>query len=147
MAVTSYSAVSWQPSEIITDEKMSQFSDNVQWVKDNTPRSYYATTSGLKRSNGIVILGGIALITPREQSFATVNVNFGSTFATGCEPVITTGIVNGFQTRVFCRLAGRGRVKPDHTGFEATVQVAANIAENNKILNNIYVHYQALGYK
>ncbi len=142
-----YSAVSWQPSEVITDEKMSQASDNVQWVKDNTPRGYYATTSGMKRSNGIVILGGIALITPREQSFAQVNVNFGSTFATGCEPVITIGLVNGFQTRVFHRLTGRGRVKPDHTGFEATVQVAANIAENNKILSNIYVHYQALGYK
>lgn len=147
MAATSWNPVSWQPNEVITDEKMQQLSDNVQYLKDNTPRAVYATDDGMKRANGVVIIGGITLITPRQADNAMVRVNFGSTFASGCNPIITTGMINNFQTQVFTRLTGIGRARPDHTGFEAHVKVLAEKDKNDKISNNIYIHYTALGYK
>lgn len=144
---SSWSAVSWQPSEVITDDKMNQDSSNVQWVKDNTPRATWNGPDGGRRAQGVVIVGGIAIVTPRAANFAGVQINFGASFGTGCKPVITTGIVNNFQTKVFCRVVGIGRTQPDHNGFEARVQVSANDKENDKIADNIYVHYMAMGYK
>ena len=146
MPATSYSPVSWSPSEIITDERMQQNSDNVQWVFDNTPRALYTNPSGLKRPNGIRFVGGKALITARPTDTAQVRVQFGNAFSNGCLPIITTGNNNSFQNKVFVRIQGTGELQPNHTGFQIAVEVAATLVGNDKISNNFFVHWIALGY-
>lgn len=146
MAATAFSAVSWSPSEIITDERMQQFSDNVQWVFDNTPRAMYTNPSGLKRVNGIRMVSGKALITARATATATVTVQFGNAFTNGCLPVVTTGNNNTFQNKVFVRIQGNGQLQPNHTGFQIEVEVLSVGTAKEKIKNNFFVHWLAMGY-
>lgn len=147
MAATAFSAVSWTASEVLTLDKMQQFADNVQWLRDNTPTAMYTLPSGVKRSTGVKLVAGRALVTARAEDNAMVAVNFGNTFSVGCLPIVTIGIVNDFATKMYNRVSGPGDLlSPTHTGFQIYVMVANDQAKNDKIKKNMYVHYQAVGY-
>lgn len=147
MAATSFSAVSWSPSEIITDEKMQQFSDNVQWVYDNTPRALYTLPNGLIKPTGVRFIGGMTGF-GRDPSNdrAQIYVGFGSAFSVGCVPIITIGINNTFQTKVAHRFSGGAQLLPDHTGFGLYVQVMATQASQDFIEQAFFVHWIAMGW-
>lgn len=146
MAATAFNPISWSPSENITDEKMQQYADNLQWVYDNTPRALYTNPSGLKKPTGVRIVAGKALITARNAQTASVRVQFGNAFSNGCFPIITTGINNTFQDRVFSRFQGIGQVQPNHTGFQLFIEIPSYTKTKEIIKNNFYVHWTAIGY-
>jgi hypothetical protein len=141
-----YSPVSWQPNEIITADKMSQFSDNVQWVKDNTPRAVYTNPNGFRRSTGVVFLCGMALVTARAEDRASVIVTFGNSFTPGCQPIVNVTSCNLYTARVFHRITGIGEHVPSYNGFTVWMQVDANNNNNDFIQSNTYIHWIAMGY-
>ena len=146
MPATPYRAINWTPNELVAEDKMDQLANNVQWLHDNTPRALYTLPSGLRRVEGVRIAGGRVMIHKRKSDTASVAVRFGNFFSNNCEPIITTGIVTQGQRKIFCVINGIGQLQPDHRGFEAHVEIAADAKKNDKIARSFFVTWQALGY-
>lgn len=145
MSTTPFRAVSWAPSDLITEDKMDQMAANMNWLRDNTPRGHYRAY-GVNKKDQIKIAAGLALITARKQNFAAKRVSFGNFFTPRARPIVTTGIVSDKQRRIHVTIDGIGQLHPDHTGFDVHVSIDATNKKNNRILRNFYVSWQALGY-
>lgn len=148
MAATPFRAISWEPTELVTEAKMDQLASNQRWLYENSPRALYSLPSGAKRAEGVKIMAGKAYIAPNTKGDTrTVNVGFANFFSSGCQPIVTTGIISGAQDRIFCVTNGLGSaLHPDHRGFQITVNIAAELKKNDKIKSAFYVAWQAMGY-
>ena len=125
---------------------MQQFSSNVQWVYDNTPRALYTNWLGMQKPTGIKIVGGMTFFGASTSDRTTTYVSFGNAFSMGCYPVVTLGMNNTFQNKVFCRTWGSPYTQPDHIGMNIAIEVAATNDGRDKIESNFLVHWMALGY-
>lgn len=141
-----FKAINWTPTEMIGERKMDAMTDNAEWLFKNTPRAVYTLPGGLRRAEGIKLASGRVIITKRNTDKATVEVRFGNYFSTRCEPNITTGVVSGGQTQIFCIVHGIGRLIPDARGFQVGVNIAAQNEKKDKILESFYVSWNAMGY-
>lgn len=141
-----YKAVNWSPTELLGQSKTEQLGDNAEWLFNNTPRAIYTLPGGLRRAEGIKLAAGRVLITKRKSDSATVTVRFADFFSSGCQPIVTTGIIAEGQTRIFCTVNGIGILQPDNRGFQASVNVAAETKKNDSIARSLYISWQAMGY-
>lgn len=141
-----FKAVNWTPTELIGQAKIEQLADNAEWLFNNIPQGHYTLPGGLARNEGLKIATGSALITKRKSDTASVTVRFADFFSTGCQPIVTTGIVAQGQTQIFCTINGIGKLQPDDTGFQAWVNIAAENKKNDAITRSFYVNWQAMGY-
>jgi hypothetical protein len=144
MGTTTFKPVNWNPNEIVSEEKMDQIANNVQWVKENKPDALYTLPQGTKRYSGVKVCGGRAIIPPNAKSdTANVRVRFSNFFTSRCQPLITTGVVSN-HIRTFCIVNGINGLIPDDTGFEIQVMKFSQKQEN--INKTFYVNWIALGY-
>jgi hypothetical protein len=146
MATTPFKIIQWSPSEIISDSRMDNINSNLSWLYENTPLGIYTLPGGARKTTGIRIACGRVTIPPTKSDNASASVRFGNFFSSGCQPIITTGIVSDFQRRLFAAINGFGDLNPDHTGFQVYVNVAAGKEENDYISSRFYVTWQAMGY-
>ena len=149
MASTPYRAISWQPRDLLGDDKMDQMNSNVQWLFENTPRGMFTTPEGIRRFEGIRIASGRAVIPkkPKADTHA-VRVGFNNFFSTGCEPNITLGLnmaVNQPMTCNFRGYEGTG-MQPDHNGFVIAVRNNATNKAKDVLSRSFMVHWIAMGY-
>lgn len=142
----SFRAINWTPNEMVGERKMDQLAENSDWLYQNTPRAIYTLPGGIRRPEGVKLASGRIVIGKSNDVTVTASVRFGNYFSTQCEPLITTGIVNEGQPRIFCVYSGLNRMLPDHRGFEVKVHIAAGKDENKKISKTFYVAWQAMGY-
>ena len=147
MATTPFRAVNWSPNELIGEDKMDQVSNNINWLRDNTPRVIYTLPSGVQRVEGIRIASGRVLIGARKSEDANAEVRFGNFFSNQCQPNITTGIVSAHTRRLFAVIRGIGQLQPDNRGFEVLVRAANETKKQDaSIVYNFYVSWHAMGY-
>lgn len=149
MASTPYRAVSWEPLDLVGDDKMDQLANNIQYVYENTPRIKYTTPEGIRRFEGIKIASGRVVIPKKPKSdAASIAVRFGNFFSPGCEPNVTTGLnlpVHIPVTVSFRGFEGTGLI-PDHNGFQINVKVNESKKDKDNISRSFLVHWSAQGY-
>lgn len=148
MTSTPFSSVSWG-DEAITPNKLNQMANNDNWLYDNTPRMYY-NAWGIRRNSGLVVAGGVARVGATKAAYSHVNVNFGTYFASGSKPIITTGVMTGPQGRLSIIVRGPtgGATTtdgPDHTGFSIWVYPNNIVAASNYIQQDVYINWISMG--
>lgn len=146
MAATPFKIIQWSPSDIISDDRMDNINSNLNWLNRNTPRALYTLPGGARKSEAIKIAAGRVVIPASKSDQGSASVRFGNFFSSGCQPIITTGIVSDFQRRIFVVINGFGELQPDHTGFRVLVNIAAELNKNDKIASRFFITWQALGY-
>lgn len=146
MASSPYSPTSFNPDEPISDDKMNQIANNVQWLYENSPRMLY-NAHGTKKGSGIKILSGMSIVPTSASTLSTVTVYFGSFFSQGCRPVVVaTPNGRGGRTRYMSTVKGIGYDYPDHRGAELQLTTDEYAAASNKHLIAITVHWIAVGW-
>lgn len=146
MANTEFLAVSWAPNQLIDEDSLDQMSDNITYLKEQAVDGVYQHLGGGTVDTKIKLLCGRQIITPRKGDDATVRVSFAKLFTTNSTPVITTSITSTHQTNIFITIQGIGRAIPNHQGFVAKVNVAADKKKQDKIARKIYINWIAMGY-
>lgn len=118
---------------------------NDQWLYEQMPRmSYYA--GGVKRTSGIRIAAGHAVLFPNKTHATSDNIYFGGFFSQGCRPVVLATSNNHRQPHMWIWTAGIGdRVSanyyPDDRGFSLNVHVDTGV-----ITGSFAVAWIAVGY-
>lgn len=144
LAESQYKPVIWNQNDLAAPEKLAQGESNVDWVKDNTPRTRYRAFS-VDRAQGIRILSGVAMIPAQTDSTGSVNVSFGSFFTPDCQPVITHGIVSE-KRKLHVTITGLGQFIPDDRGFNIFAQMNNSDPKRNILDSRTYVPWTAVGY-
>lgn len=143
MVATPYKPVSWN-SEPVTQQRLQQMANNLQWLYENNARVRYSA-AGIVRDNGIKIIAGKTPIPVSAADFTDCYVYFGSFFTAGCQPAVTVSLADmtyGQRKIVVSRGLG-GNI--DHRGFIAHVSsneppgYAADIRGG-------WLHWMAVGY-
>jgi len=145
MPITPYRALSWEPNDVVSADKMNRMTSNDQYLFDHMPKALYRAY-GTRRDTDIKIAGGLCLIRAGKRPEGTNNVNFGSFFSPRCDPIITTGVNNSEQHRIFVAIHGLGQARPDNRGFRVRVTVNAAHKKHQRIKRRFYVSWIALGY-
>lgn len=143
----SFTPMTWEPLDLISDDKMDNLVNNIQWVNDNTPRAMY-TSNTVTRKEGVKIASG-RIIVPKKgkQHETSVEVNFPSFFTPGSSPNITTGINARSQQNIYAVFRGKPGtgLLPDNTGFQLDILMGQEDGEKRKIVQPFWVHWQAMG--
>lgn len=141
-----YKALQWADNEDLDVDKLNAMTNNDQWIFENMPRARYAANVG--KTAGVKILGTRAVIPATTSSLGRVTVYFGTTFSTGCQPiVVATAVPTNWQRRFHCVVNGLGKnVLPDHNGCVVTVTSAELAAKNQKLASNVWVQIVAIGW-
>lgn len=143
---TPYKPVSWG-NEYISSDKLNIMTSNDQWLYERTPTVYYNAYGIKKKTGGMKIAAGIVIFPANKKvSAATKNYYFGSFFAQGCRPVVTTGIATASGGRYHAIVRGHGGLAPDHRGVRFTLLANAATVKKSKIYHKTYVFWQAVGY-
>lgn len=146
MAATPFKVVTWSPLDPVKNEKLDAMVSNDNWLKENMVRGRYRGYR-VRRSEGIRIAAGLALITSRKEHRAQTFVEFGDFFSQGCKPIVTTGIVSKGQRKIWVTVDGPGdTMHPTNNGFQVHVVVDAEFDKNLQIKRNFYVSWHAIGY-
>ena len=146
MAATPYKPISWGDEPVFKD-KLNAMANNEQWLFENTPKMLF-NTYGIKRSNGIKVLAGIAVVNPTNEAWAHATVSFGTFFSSGCKPVIVTGTqpTTG-RWRYQTIFRGIGGYYPDHRGMIVSAGAYYYGTSVASIVDGkVYVHYVAIGW-
>lgn len=143
--MTVFKAITWSPNELIGEPKMDTLVSNSEFLFYNTPRALY-TLPGITRVEGVKLASGRGIITARAEDTAGLTISFGNFFSSGCEPIITTGIVAEGETAIFCVINGISTATPDNTGFQVEVNVATTNAAVDRFVRNVYINWMAMGY-
>lgn len=151
---TAYRSVSFKQHDIMTRDLMDQIQQNLQYIKDNTPRGrlYKNTSKGISLQDSLlVVIGGKTRIPRnRKSSTARATVKFGAAFASGSRPNVTTAVCADAQRTIFCVVNGPGgQAYPDHTGFEIScaVQDDPTTKKPDVFKKDFYVHWIAMGFR
>lgn len=146
MAVETYTAVSWQPGELITEAKMDAIGSNLEYFNQNMPRAVY-NAHGVSTRLAIKIAAGLTAVEPDPNGVIGKDTYFGDYFSAGCRPVVTTGIISDSTRRVHCTIWGiNGTLFPDHNGFRAALRSDEIDPSKNAFTKLFYVSWIALGY-
>lgn len=114
-------------------------------MKENTPRATY-TSGGIRRTEGVKVLTGRALIGATKNTNATTTVRFGNFFSADTRPNIAHSILSGHQRRFFVTIDGIGTLFPDNRGFQIHVFMDAQTPKKfDHIAHNIYIPWIAVG--
>lgn len=143
----SFTPMTWEPLDLISDDKMDNLVNNIQWVNDNTPRALYSSNT-ITRKEGVKIASG-RIIVPKKgkQHETSVEVNFPAFFTPGSTPNITTGINARNQQNIYAVFRGKPGtgLLPDNTGFQLDILMGQEDGEKRKIVQPFWVHWQAMG--
>ncbi len=145
---TPFRSVKLASGDVITISDMRQHEDNLQWLKDNTPRGMYLGAAGTDRKSNLLLVSGRVYI-PRSKKESTVSrkVRFGDRFAPGCNPNVTTGVISDGTTSIYVVVNGRdNKALPDSSGFDLVASVA-DTGGAWKINKGFYINWQATGYR
>jgi hypothetical protein len=139
MTATPYKPVSWSEDELITPDKMSQITNNSQWLYENTPRVSYNAfkvnrATGIKIACGLMVMGSVKSLTH------TKSVYFGNFFSAASHPIVTTGLTTTGLRKIFTTISGIGVLHPDQRGFQITCEGMSNLERS------FYVTWQAMGF-
>lgn len=145
MAATPYKATTWG-DEPISKDKLNQMSNNDQWIYENMPKMLF-NTYGIKRTNGVKILAGIAVVPAAAASSASVTVSFGTFFSSGCKPVIVTGTQpTSGAARFHTAFKGIDGFYPDHRGAVFIAGADSLNIKANVMSAKVYIHFVAIGW-
>lgn len=145
MPASPYKATTWGDEPVYKD-KLNQMVNNDQWIYENMPRVNFSTY-GIKRTNGIKVLAGIAIAPAALSVNSKTTYNFGTFFSSGCKPVIVTGTQpTSGRGRYHVVFRGIGTPYPDHRGMEVTASTDELVAKNNVMDARVYVHFVAIGW-
>jgi hypothetical protein len=154
MAITGYRAITFEPSDLLSDWVLDQMNSNIQALHDYTPRAKYTATergvsTGINREEQIKIASGRVLIPKQgKKNEASESVNFRGFFTNGCQPNVSLGVNSRQQQNIYCTfsgLPGHGLL-PDHNGFTVHILIGEEDGEKKKIARPFYVHWVAMGY-
>jgi hypothetical protein len=140
MTAKPYVPTSWGDEPIFTD-KLNQMTNNDQWLFENSPRMYYSGY-GVKKPNGIKIMGSVLTLAGSKTKAQYGTYNFGTFFSSGCLPIVATS-VNPQSGYAGFSLAIRGISSNviDNRGFIATLYADAPFHPSVA-----YIHFIALGW-
>lgn len=151
---TAYRAVSFKNHDTMTRDLMDQVQQNLQYIKDNTPRGrlYKKTDRGiLLQDELLVVIGGKVRMPRNRKSPSTrASVRFGAAFDPRCNPNVTISICADAQRTIFAVVNGpAGKNLPDSTGFEvlAEVQDDPRTKKPDAIKKDFSVHWIAMGFR
>lgn len=149
MSATPFRTLGWAPHEVITRDKMEQLQSNYQWIADNRVRGrFYGNGQGKKTTDIILLAGKVRIPRNLKSDTATVSVSFGAAFSSECRPVVTTGVVSDGHVAIFCTVHGLGDMNiPDSRGMEVTINIKAELLQNDKISKEFFVDWHALGFR
>lgn len=143
---TPYKPISWG-NEYISSDKLNVMTSNDQYLFERTPTVYYNSYGVNKRTGGMKIAAGVVVIpSNRKKSAVSKNYNFGSFFAQGCKPIVTTGMSMNSGGRYHIVIKGFGSMTPDHRGFRVNVIANEQTWKKTRINTRIYVNFIAVGY-
>lgn len=143
MVASPYRPVSWN-SEPVTQQRLQQMANNMQWLYENNAKVRYSATS-ITRDNGVKVLVGKTAVPASATDYSDAVVYFGSYFTAGCQPIVTSVYADtAYGLRKF--IVNRGLGGPiDHRGFIGHV----SSHEPQGIANDIrggWMHWMAVGY-
>ena len=150
MAIPGYRALSFEPSDLLSDWAFDQLTSNIQALHDYTPRGRYtAASQGISREAGIKIASGRVIIPKQgKKNEASAGVRFGGFFTPGCQPNVSIGVNSRNQQNIYCTfrgIPGTGLL-PDHNGLQIDILIGEEDGEKKKIAQPFYVHWTAMGY-
>jgi hypothetical protein len=145
MAASPYRAFSFQPYELLSSEMTNQLNNNIQYLYENTPRVLY-TVARIKRAEGVRIACGKVVFERQKNDQAGEAVHFSNFFSSGCQPVITTGILSTGQRKIFATYTGLNSTHPTHNGFRLRVEIDASNKKKDSITKQFWVTWIAMGY-
>lgn len=150
MAIPGYRALTWEPSDLLSDEAFDQMTQNIQALHDYTPRAKYtAVPQGITRVEGVKILSGRVIIPKQgKKNEASAGVHFKGFFTPNCQPNVSLGINSRNQQNIYATfrgIPGTGLL-PDHNGFRIDILIGEEDGEKKKIAAPFYVHWTAMGY-
>lgn len=140
---TPFSAVNFQPSQLLDKSILDNLTSNQNYLHLHMPEITY-TYRDIVRNQEIKIITGRALLAATKENNAHTTITFNNVFAAGCNPNVTTGLVNATQRRLFLTIDGIGQLMPDYRGFQAHVYLPYE--GQPSITNNVYVPWIAIGY-
>lgn len=149
MAIAGYRAITWEPSDLLSDWAFDQLTQNIQLIHDNTPRAKYtAAHQGITRVEGTKIMSGRVIIPKQgKKNEASVAVHFGNFFSADCQPNITLGVNSRQQQNIYHSFRGLGGANlPDNSGMRINILIGEEDGEKKKIAQPFYVHWIAMGY-
>lgn len=147
MAVEAFQSVKFGEEEL-TPAKLNALSENQDWLFEHLPLVKYSGYGGLRRDNQTRVGCGVVTIPSSSRRHQDIRVEFNSLFTTNCKPIIVTGIVSHYVSRMTVAMwgfRGRGYV-PLHDGFMATVACVEMDKENNYFQKTSYLNWIAVGY-
>ena len=145
MSVTAFRPMTWQPMELITDVKMDRMTQNEEFLSEYLMGTSYRGF-GSTRDKGIKLACGLVSIGTSKGAEANKDVRFGNFFSSGCNPIVTTGLVSSHQHRIHLTIDGLGQLHPDQRGFQVHVRMDSLNKKKNRITHNFYVSWHAMGY-
>lgn len=133
--------------EPVGTPKLNQMVNNTQWVYENMPRMMFSAY-GVKKTSGVKMLAGIAIVPANGALWSSVDVSFGTYFTPGCKPVVVTGRqpTNGVW-RHHVLLRGLSTNNVDHRGvrFAAGADYYGTTSKNVVSAPQV-IHYLAIGW-
>lgn len=151
---TPYRTVNFKQHDVMTRDLMDQVEQNLQWIKDNSPRGRFfkKTTNGIiLQEDLLVIMAGKTKISRnRKKGEARATVKFAAGFDPNCHPNVVTGICADHQRTLFLVVNGpKGKNLPDSTGFEISVAVQDDpkTKKSEVIKKDFWVHWIAMGFR
>jgi hypothetical protein len=102
----------------------------------------------MKKSSGVKVAAGVALIPPKKATSQKIRIHFGSFFTTGCKPVVTLGIMSPHNGRLIPTMHGISGINhvPDHRGLIARICVSEFNSKVNYFVKRGYLNWIAVGY-
>lgn len=140
--MVAFKPVSWQPNEPISKDKLSQMTENDQFLFENTANMVYRDVAGNRTTTSLKLIAGVATMGASNGSTGAVNVNYGGEFDSGIAPIITTGtiITSISDYQVSFTLRGNGTALPNDAGFQFVLNTPGKV-----LTGSVYIHYMALG--
>lgn len=146
MAEKEFVAVNWTANQVIDEDSLEQLNDNMVHLRNTAVDGAYMHLNNGVTTTGIKILCGRKQITPRKSDTALVRVGFAKMFTPDSNVVVTTSLTSPGAVKFFHVINGINRLHPNHQGFEAKVNVYADVKKNDRFAKSIYVNWIAMGY-
>lgn len=147
MAVDSFQSVNWGEEEV-TPAKLNAMTTNDDWLYEHLPYVKYSGYGGIRRDLQTRVGAGVITIPKSNRAHQDLRVEFDNLFTTNCKPIIVTGIVSHYVSRMTVTtwgFRGRGYV-PLQDGFMATVGCVEMDKENNYFQKTSYLNWMAIGW-
>lgn len=133
-------------SESLSQAKLQQMANNMQWLFENNPRVRYLPPGGSPRDAGLKIMYGKAPFPIWASGVYDAFIYFGSFFSAGCKPIVTTSLeVTGSRGAKANTIRGLGG-EIDYRGFVARVFTVERPGVPTDIEAGGWIHWQAAGY-